>query len=161
MNITAAIVRRSALDPGMEARAYNLEQERLFYDPSPERDSLVEVIDTGCLTTVTIVRRLVDSNQREGEAERRILGWADALATDLRDFELNGNGAKLTAKGIARALRPALKRVRSGGTPAELADAFRAIHAVLRAAPRSLVLSGAVRHELGANYELVERMLDA
>ena len=161
MNVTAATVRRSALDPGMEARAYNLEQERLFYDPSPERDSLVEVIDTGCLEVVNLVRRLVDSNLREGEAERMFLGWADGFATDLRNLELNGDGARLTAKGVARSLRAPLRTLRSDASPAELAGAVRAIHRVLRSAPRSLVLAPAVEHNLGAqSFALLREIVE-
>ena len=161
MTVTAAVVRRRALDPGMEARAYNLEQERLFFDPSPERDSLVEVIDTGCLEVVNLVRRLVDSNMREGEAERAFLGWADGFATDLRAMELGGNGSKLTAKAIARALREPLRTLRSDATPAELAGAVREIHRVLRQAPRSLVLASAVEHNLGAaSFALLREIVE-
>lgn len=159
MNVTAATVRRSALDPGMEARAYNLEQERLYYDPSPERDSLVEVIDTGCLQVVNLVRRLVDSNLREGQAEREFLGWADRFATDLRDHEVKGNG--LNAKAIARALRAPLRTLRSEADPAELAGAVRVIHRVLRSAPRSLVLAPAVEHNLGAaSFALLREIVE-
>lgn len=174
--LTAATVRGAFLHPAMDARALNLGQALLVANPSPEADSIVELLDvlraddTGEARGVYTLRRLVcdlnDANAREGQCERRIAGSADTLARDLRHLELNDRPAlgpsSVAAKSIARTLRAPLRtldELGGGVTPDAigLVRAVRAVDAVISRLPSEQVLSATVRYELGeAKFRVLE-----
>lgn len=160
--LSAATVRHAVLEPGMDARALNIEQSRIVFDPSPESDSLVEVLaDLGAYQQAKPhLIALTRSNHAEGKLECGITLWADTLATDLRDLELNGGAGALSGKSLARALREPLRAFAGSGGAAERARAAAAIWRVTKGHPRAQLLTPSVRHELGAaKFRLLEEML--
>lgn len=162
--VTAGLVKRSVLEPVLDARALNLEQKRLMFDPSPEVDSQLESIDL--LATMvagndqalaeldrlrTITRRIATSNGAEGARERAVAGDVDQLVRDLRSAELRGAGAA-SAIAIARAARDPLHAL-SEASRRELLPLAAAAFTLTRLvdqAPSGQVLSPTVQRELGA-----------
>lgn len=71
---------RGEMHQALDARALNLEQQRLIFNPSPECDSLVEHIGrlvSGAPAAQVVelrrlLRRLARSNAAEGECERAL-----------------------------------------------------------------------------------------
>jgi hypothetical protein len=160
--ITAATTKREFLWPAMDARAHNLEQERVLFDPSPECDSLTERLNAlhlhgACPAAIAEclhdVNRLLASNQLEGDSERRIAGAADQLASDLRWLELNQTGLVLAlgTKSIAHQLRRPLSVIaaRAGCKAGEWVAAVRAVDDVVAQVPRLQLFAPEVRHDLG------------
>lgn len=185
MKVSAGTVRREFLDRGLDARALNLEQAGLLFDPSPECDSIAEVVVAlsrllaePCLPSnarsqvrvlvarlVPIVRRLAASNTAEGDLQRALCGAADRLTRELRDAELNiprDAAAVLSAKQIARALRGPLRVLVDGDEdPLEVADAVRQVEDLLDRVPSVQLLSPWVEHELrGRKFRLLRRLVE-
>ncbi len=170
--ITAATVRRSFLDPALEAQAYNDEQRLLLFNPSAEVDSLVEIVraerargtsKAHALRLARLARQLVDSNRRERHFKRQIAGAADRAVRARRDLELNGDGeAVLASKAIARALREPLRTLGDAARQDwSTIRALREIDQLLARVPRLQVLSPTVARELGrAKYELLAALAD-
>jgi hypothetical protein len=140
----------------LDARALNLEQARLLFDPSVEVDSLLELpaalLRAGAPAVLVselsvLCRRVLESNLLEGERERVLAGVLDEQLAAIRVLPVAG---RLTAKGIARAVRGPLGVVLDGGG----GDAVRyfraccAVRDVVAAVPRAQLLAPAVRHEL-------------
>ncbi len=155
--VTAATVRHGFLEPGLDVVARVLRE----YDPSPGIDSLLEMQRALLLRLppgrdrqlhLRLNRRLIELNIGEHRDARRITGNADQLARDLRHAELNDPGHRpLTAKGIARQLRPHLAVLAdvAGASGAEVVRAARVLGAAIARVPSAQLLSPAVRHELG------------
>lgn len=171
--LSAAVARRDLLEPTLDAKALNQHQQRIVANPSPECDSLVEHISAVARTATpeqrdhlyAIARLLNDlahANHAEGECERMVAGAADQLVTDLRDDELNHTVKdRLTAKSIARRLRGPLTVLASPtfASAAALVEAIRVVDDVLARASTGLLLSVAVRHELGvAKFTLLSEL---
>lgn len=172
--LTAGTVRDVFLWPAMDARAANVEQQRLLYNPTPDPDSLLEHLEllqeggrarASLRALVALCTDLSSSNSIEAGFELGIAGAADQLATDLRDTELNGSAPTLlTAKGIARRLRQPLSHLAqaAGVGPAQLVKDCATIADAIRHTPRLQLLSPAVAHELGrAKYELLCELVDS
>ena len=171
--ITAAVAREQFLEPAMDARACNLEQERLVFDPSPQDDSvlehlrgLAELADcdaerTHVLGLTTVTQQIAVSNMAEGTFELRISSTADDVSRWLRDRELNQDGAVLGSKDIARALREPLRTLTSPRPGVwDLVDAVRAVDEVLARVPSTQALSSTVRYELGERkFALLEQLV--
>lgn|GEM_PF-4185560 len=164
MTVTERTIRRNFLDLAIEARAANLEQEKLILNHSPEPDSLVEVLTLLAppKELVPLCSRLVNefsySNAHEGQQEKKLAGNAEALAVDLRKLGSNVRAA-LTAKGIATRLREALRTIDAGGDPAELFRAFHVVSLALREIPAAQLLSASVAYELGGKkFALLNRL---
>lgn len=161
MTLTAATTRRAFLEPALDARALNLAQQRLIHNPSPEPDSVLELLALMTADTrgereafkalVGGAVRLGQSNRAEGGFEARIAGAADRLAVELRDAETGGSPGALTAKAIARALREPLRTIARPplGAPERLVAAGRAVGEIFALVPSEQLLSPAVEHELG------------
>ena len=72
--------RRSDMRHVLDARALNLEQQRLIFNPSPEIDSLAEIIGRALsgrpaeelLEARRVLKRLLASNHEEGGHEREL-----------------------------------------------------------------------------------------
>lgn len=160
MSVTADHVRRAFLDPAMDARALNQDQARLIYDPSPEVDSLLEVLGQVSPATDECRRhmkraiakcvKLGLSNRGEGGLEARVAGAADQLTRELHGQQLQGNSA-IAAKACARMLREPLSAIACPplGEPRRLIEAGRAVGEVFVRVPSEVLLSRAVEHELG------------
>jgi hypothetical protein len=170
--VTAATVRTSFLEPGMDARALNIEQARLLENETPGLDSLAEVLDVARpllppglgSVLVSVATRLDTSNEVEGRMEQAIAGAADGLTRTLRGLELAGNGSPFVARAIARRLREPLATVADPAAAGarELVEAGRIIGEVLGSVPATQVFTATVAHELGeekyrALCELSER----
>lgn len=155
MNVSAAHVRASFLDPAMDARALNLEQHFWIDNGTPECDSVLDhlaCIDPDSISERTHLEQLralafvvAAENMSEGQIERTICGAADLLARDLRGVELNGVSGVLAAKGIARLVRGPVDRMLAGDESFE--DACALVDVFARV-PSAQLLSHAVEHEL-------------
>lgn len=153
----------------MDARALNLEQAELIFNPSAEVDSVFEVLQelrgdiprSKLVELTRLTRRIAVSNSWEGNREVGLCGTADRLVRDLRDLHLNGGmESVLAAKSIARLLRAPLKTL---GAPVDdllaWVDALREVDEVLGRAPEDQVLSPTVRYDLGERkYALLEQL---
>ncbi len=165
MTVTAALIRRDYLEPGMDARALNDAQARLVSNPdTPALDSLTERLaamgptlrGTGATPHLVhafdIALALRDSNRSEGGIERGICGSADQLFTDLRSLELSGSGGNpLTAKALVRELREPLRVIAEpyAGDPRAWVDAGRTVGEIFARTPSGQLFSPAVTRELG------------
>ena len=167
MTLTAATLRREILEPSLEARAINLGEERVFYNPSPEPDSLIEVLAAATRTLTAAGARgkrqavylwdytleARDHNRREGDKELVVCGAADGMVSHTRSLELSGPGgaSPLTAKAIARALREPLRVIAepSLGDPRAWVDAGRTVGEIFARTPSGQLFSPAVTRELG------------
>lgn len=77
---------RAEMRDALDARALNLEQERLIYNPSPEPDSIVELVARlasgrpaeEVLEVRRLLRRFIESNAAEGGLECRLAGSIEA-----------------------------------------------------------------------------------
>lgn len=105
---------RPVLDAAMDARAENLTQDTLIWDPDPECNSLAEYVAVllrhGVPVDVVgdvarLVRRLAESNAREGRLELDACGTLDELVARLHH---DGARAALSYKQAAGMLRPHL-----------------------------------------------------
>lgn len=173
IDLSSATVQRVFLSPGMDARALNVEQQRILFDDSPEPDSLIELlqaIDPDTKAEARAFRQLIHgavelyrSNGSEGEFELAICGAADQLARDLHDEVQNHGREQMVVKAIARKLRPALATIAKPpvGEPRSLVAAGRAIGEVTSQVPTDQLLSPGLRHELGAGrYELLCSLIE-
>ncbi len=166
MTFTAATLRREILEPSLEARAINLGEERVFYNPSPEPDSLIEVLAAATRTLAAAgahgKRQAVylwdytlearDHNRREGDKELVVCGAADGMVSHTRSLELSGSGGNpLTAKALARALREPLRVIAepSLGDPRAWVDAGRVIGEVFARTPSAQLFAPEVLRDLG------------
>lgn len=154
--ISSAAIDRGFLAPSMEARAHNLDQ----YNPSPGVDSQLERIralalrlppSPECEALMGEIDDAIASNLAEADAELGLCGTADQLVSDLRHLERNQLAESLGAKAIARHLRAALDCfLHPQGRPVvEMTAAREVVRAAVAEVPRLMLLSGAVRHELG------------
>lgn len=164
--LTSRCMRDRFLHPAMDARALNLDQERLFFNPTPEVDSLLEHLTAAGMNPAAraacldVIRRLVAANRAEGEAERQLAGAADRLAVELRTAESEGLGAP-SAKRLAALLREPLGVIAK--PPAEdglrFVAAVRQVDTAIRETPESVLLSSTVEHELGpGRFALLRRL---
>lgn len=171
--LTAAVVKDQVLNRAMDARALNLEQERLLFNPTREIDSVLELAQTlvsrdvgtaarlSCLT-----RRLMESNRAEGDRERDMALFADQLATDLRRHELNGPRPLLlvSAKSLARQVRDDLAVILdpAGHDALRFVTAVRRVDDIIARVPRAQLLAREVAHQLGAaRFELLEELISS
>lgn len=101
------------LDKALDARCHNIDQDNLLFNPSPEVDSLGELLAAAPMppemkaAAFNFIRMLAKSNQAEGGCENDIAGAADELILLAR--RAPSPGEALTVLGLARALRPLLK----------------------------------------------------
>lgn len=142
----------------MDARAHNLHQSVLIYDPSPAEDSLMECI-AGLLhchderrpqlvaEALTLLRKLAASNVAEGDCELSAAGILDALT---KAMHMQGVRSAMTVKAAARQLRAALQVL--DGHPDGVAF-FRAssqIREVIDTLPFEVLYGPGLRNELGS-----------
>jgi hypothetical protein len=176
VNVSAAHVKDSFLDPAMDARALNLNQAFRLTNQTPECDSLLEHLarihpdgpserfHLQQMHALAVV--VVAENETEGQIEQRIARSADLLSRDLRGVELNGASGVLTAKAIARRLRGPLQVLvdvdelgaHAGHPGTAILDAAFAVGDVLRLVPSRQLLQPQVEHELRGR--LFEKLRD-
>lgn len=163
--VTATLVLRDA----MEARARNLAEADLIYNPSPELDSLgelpAELLRAGApadlvAQMITLCRQILAHNIAEGDCEMRVAG--------LMETEIARNRAlpaleRVTAKAIAARLRGPLA-VLADPAAHDAIEFFRAscaVRDVIRAVPRAQLLTLAVAHHLGGRkHRLLTTLAD-
>lgn len=176
--LTAATIKRTVLEPSLDALALNGAQARLIQNDTPEADSVIEHL--AALAPIVRETRAVpnlvqlfdqtislrDWNRSEGDRVRVVTGHADGMVTDLRTLELSGSGgaSPLTAKALVRALRAPLRMIAepSLGDPRAWVDAGRQVGEILARTPEAQLFHPAVTRELGkakaaALRELYER----
>ena len=171
MPITADTARKGLLLPALDARAHNLDQEALIFNPSPERDSLLEwanelskIAPDIAAELLVLMRRLLESNMAEGECERAFAGIADKLAARLHDRERNGNGqVKLKTRAIANRLRLALNVIQTpGADPMAYVRACRDIDEIRASVPvESLLCDQMLRELRSKKYELLRTLVES
>lgn len=116
----ASTTLRAPLETVMDARAHNLTQSALIYDPSPAEDSLAECI-LGLLhaddahdranrvaETMVLLRRLTASNVLEGECELSAAGVLDAMT---KGMHCAGVRSQMTVREAAARLRRPLRAI--------------------------------------------------
>jgi hypothetical protein len=122
----------NALNALLDARAHNLEQARLLFNPSPEADSLIEQLhgldafDVPPREVQTLVDQAVElyrSNQAEGHREQDAAGALDGHIRDLAA----GISNDLTLKGLGRQVRLLLQQLDECGA-AEARMIRRSLH---------------------------------
>jgi hypothetical protein len=106
---------RPALDATMDARLHNLDQDALLFDPSPQRDSAVEIaaamlrpgadIPALIAEQLTVLRQIAVSNHAEAGCELAATGVLDEVVASLHH---HGQRTGLTVKAAAELLRPHL-----------------------------------------------------
>ncbi len=158
--MSSATVRRDALEPQLDVVAIGELEANVFYNPSPEPDSLVElfplVVNEGCPQAIREFAGLLNKartlNGEQTERAAGVCGFLDTLAVDIKDAELNGaSGRKsLAARALANALRPHLRVVADAtSVDAGALAALRAIGTLTAGVASAQVLSPRVRKELG------------
>jgi hypothetical protein len=172
---TGARVKREGLAPALDAVALGDLEQLVFYNPSPDRDSLLELIPELILPAerrsaegrefASLLREGVSLNTTQTDRCRSVTGFLDGLVIDLHDRQLNGGGAgALAAKAVAGAVRQPLRAI-ADLDPEDLAavvEAVRTIDAVLDRAGRTQALGATVEHELGRRaYELLRDLADS
>jgi hypothetical protein len=94
-SFTAGDVHKHVLFEAMDARATNVRQTELLYNPSPEVDSVIEhlvalehkVGREALAPVVTLIKELLQANLAEGQHEMAIAGFADRMANHMRGQE--------------------------------------------------------------------------
>ncbi|HEX6020638.1 MAG TPA: hypothetical protein VFZ00_01500 [Solirubrobacter sp.] len=169
--LSAAQVQGRLLEPAMEATALNRLQQRLCFNPSPEIDSLAELLVVGLrdgaapweLQAFALVRQLLAANASEGVHERAITGVLDPLARQLHAAELAGaRPAGLPVKQLAAAVRGPLGVLQAETVaPLAAADAVRAIDQATAGCAREKLAAGSVRNALGPRkHDLLLELFD-
>lgn len=158
---------RRALDLALEARACNLLQGRLLFDPSPEADSLLELpaVARGegaserlVALMASLCRRVIASNGAEGQAELELAGLLDGHAARQRRLPA---ADRLTVKAIAARVRGPLAVLVDPAAHDGVAyyRACCAVRDVVAACPPEQLLSPALAHELrGRKHALLGRL---
>jgi hypothetical protein len=166
-------MRGTFLEPALDARALNLQQQALIANSTEEIDSLVEIVRSLARSArpdqrpvvaalVTITRELARLNQAEGELQRQIAGAAHEFVSQMRSEELAGRNA-LATKSVARALRSPLEILRSPEehTEMELARARRDVLTIVDRVGPAVALHVGVRHEIGVGkYTTLVALVD-
>jgi hypothetical protein len=175
--VSAVSVQQGVLVPSMDQVALNAEQQRLLFDPSPERDSLVELLLLGVevdgaqpweVSALRVCQRLGLANREEGQLARQVAGFADALASDLHGLELarKDGEERLGVRELVGRLRgplDVLVRADAGEPVAagEVAAAGAAIGRLAAVCPRERLLAQSIRHNLGGRrFRALERLVD-
>lgn len=157
--IASATLRKRGMDPTLEAIALGHAEGLLIYNPTPERDSIFEilpsVVDPRVAEAKRLARMIVDVrnlNGQQGEEIKDVCGWLDGLATDLADREVNDPVRQaIGSRSLARALRPHLATiVAADRVDSTVLVAIRNVDRIASKALRQQVLSPAVERELGA-----------
>lgn len=144
----------------LEAQAENDLQEKIVYDPSPERDSLVEhlvalprpdVDPVAVAADMTqLVRVWLESNRRERGHQHAAVAPLDSLTTLLH---AEGLRSALTIKDAARRLRDPLKTIRQHQIDQVDTKSFflasGAVKDVIGELPVATLRGGSLRNQLG------------
>lgn len=167
--IAAAAVQRDGLAPALDVVAIGLAEHRVFYDPSEERDSLLELLPAVVPAStrqsgrgrafVGLLREGMELNSVQTHRGRDVAGFLDSLATDLRAAERTPG-----VKAIAREVRDPLRALADlpGEDLARVVGAVRAIDSVLDRAGPARALGRSVEHELGVRaYALLRDVADS
>jgi hypothetical protein len=158
--VTSQMLKRP-LDQLVDAQFENDRQAMLVFNPSPERDSIIEhlaamVRDGADTATVKadldrLVSELYASNQLERGHVHSSTGQIDLLHRTLHN---DGQRTSLPVKAAARMLRPHLRvigRAKTELVPAgEFFPASCAIKVVIGLLPSETLRGKFLRHELGA-----------
>jgi hypothetical protein len=157
--IAAATFRKRGLDPQLEVVAMGHLEGRVFFNPSPERDSLFEllpdVVQPGQRDSRLFARLLVEAQKLNGDQTdhaKTVAGFLDSIASQLADAELNNPLRRaIGSRALARAVRPHLKQIASADrVDSAVLLAIRQVEKVTVGVLRQQVLSPAVERELGA-----------
>lgn len=159
---------RRPLEHAMDARCENLTQQTYVWDPDPEVNSLAEIpavlmrlgVDPAVISTLAmLVRKIAESNMREGQHELDIAGTLDSITAGLH---YHGMRSTLTVKAAARKLRPALSTLARGGDATRFFAASCDIKDVLACLPPEIVQGRGLRHELGdGRHDLLLSLIPA
>jgi hypothetical protein len=158
--MSSATVRRDALEPQLDVVAIGEMEASVFYNPTPEPDSLVElfplVVNQGCPQAIRefagLLNRARSLNGEQTERAATVAGFLDMLAVSVKDAEINGAGARkmLAARALANALRPHLRVVADAtAVDVKTLTALRAIDTLTAGIASAQILSPRVRKELG------------
>jgi hypothetical protein len=159
--VTAGTLQRKVLDPALEAIALNRAQERIVYDPSPERDSIAEWVNAmadsdpeSCAAIMGLLAQLVASNQLEQTEILRIAGFSDETIRHLRRLERTAAGATSqawTRRRLIDRLRQPLAVI-ADPVPHDamtFVQAVRVVDDLIVRVPLSDLLADAVLYQLG------------
>lgn len=157
--VNADVLNARVVDPLLDARALNLQQQRLIHNASPEVDSLVEHVRE-LARTVTVeqrehlaaildlVRDLAESNTTEGDLQRAVVGAAEEMAHEALDRRVRD---ALGVKAIANTLREPLGVIAHPDQhpAAAFMSAVDVVYDVLARVPAEKLTARSVCHELG------------
>lgn len=156
-------VARDGLHHAMDARAANLEQDRLLHNPDPEINSIAEfapyVRAEARPKFEVLVGRTLRSNIAEGNSEMEMAGL---MEDELARKRLAPTSERWTAKRIARELRDPLAVIAAPAKHDGIAfyRACTTVRELVRELPSHQLLSGAVRHELRATkFALLAKLI--
>jgi hypothetical protein len=155
--IASATLRKRALEPQLDAIAIGHHEGLVFYNPSPEPDSIFElvskVVQPGA-SAREFGRLLVKAhklNGEQGELEKAVCGVIDRLAVDLADLEFNDPVRRaIGSRSLAQGLRPHLKQIsQADGVDSTAILAIRQVEKLTAGIVRMQILSPALERELG------------
>jgi hypothetical protein len=158
--VTSDVVTHGALEPALDAEVLNHDQARLIYDPSPQIDSLVELVDGAFKNAVAMARLLSElaaSNGLELDRERMIAGFADDLAAALRHCEHNTTDGPLSARRLAAELAPMLDVLSDPSAPFDYAPAVHKLRGIFAATPHAALFAKSTLHHLRPKREAALR----
>lgn len=147
VQLSAATVRRTLLDPAIDARELNLDEQRTCYAIAAQ---LKHLTGGDRQAMALLLRRLAFDNAQEGAHEDAITDTAETLARDLRGAELNAGALELTARAVARRVSGPLDIIANPAAHDSMAfvTAVRAVDDVLARCPRAQLLSPRVKTQL-------------
>jgi hypothetical protein len=157
--LTAQVVTDCALHPTMDAIAHGLDEARLIHDPSPQIDSLTEMLAEQVRVGLAMARLLSDlalANGLQVDCERIVAGFADDVAATLRHCEHNAADGPLSARALAGQLAQHLDALSSDPAGRGGQQALAALQAMFLEVPRSVLFGPTVLRNLGvARSELL------
>jgi hypothetical protein len=142
--ITSDLMRAHALDPAMDAIAHNADQARLIHNPTPEVDSLCELVSQAMANALAMARMLADlaaSNGLEVDCERIVSGFADDVTATLRHCERNTSDAPTSGRRLAVALKPMLDVLCDPARTGEYAEATKRLRRLFPQVPQSALFA--------------------
>lgn len=158
-SVASGLIRSQGVDPLMDAVALGHMEGSLIWNPSPEADSIVELIrlvgdktDSRYRDLCRLVVQVKTINGDQTDGIKTPLGLLDSLAVDARDREINGDATRKPSgsQTLAKALRPHLRTLADAkAVDREVAAAFREVVRVTAGVSRAALTSRALEHQLG------------
>lgn len=148
--LNAHAIREHGVDPALEVIAVGHHEELTFYNPSPEPDSIFELLPTVVRpgdNTRKFGGLLVQAhklNGQQGSLARGLVGYLDSVAVDL-------SRKPSGSQSLAKALRPHLRTLAEteGISAGVLAAAVREVDRITVGLSDQQLSSPALAHQLG------------